>query len=248
MGDAGRQAEDAIIRRFSRGLDNRYFMLRGMRFEGAVEPFPPILIGPPGLFVLNLSQAKGIFRAREASWWQINKKNHQFSPAQPNLIKQTQEKAQKLTEILDTHGRSHPEVVPILIFANPGVDVETNNPAIRIVRMDGVETLIANFLNTHEIFPLNEIIGLSDALEVMANPEKAIPLGEGEDFFGKDLYVPDKKAPPKIPPIPIPKEMPLPPVEKKLQFSKKQWIILAVLLSLTILVLLGAIIYALSSA
>jgi flagellar basal body-associated protein FliL len=38
----------------------------------------------------------------------------------------------------------------------------------------------------------------------------------------------------------------LPPVEDKLKFNKKQWIILAVLLSLTIVVLLGAIVYALS--
>jgi hypothetical protein len=38
----------------------------------------------------------------------------------------------------------------------------------------------------------------------------------------------------------------LPPVEEKLKFTQKQWIILAVLLILTILVLLGAIIFALN--
>jgi hypothetical protein len=80
----------------------------------------------------------------------------------------------------------------------------------------------------------------------MANPEKAIPLGEGEDFFGRDFLVPEKKAPPKLPSFPGPTDLSLPPVEDKLKFNKKQWIILALLLSLTIVVLLGAIVYALS--
>jgi hypothetical protein len=40
--------------------------------------------------------------------------------------------------------------------------------------------------------------------------------------------------------------MPLPDVEHKLSFSKKQWVVLAVLLILTIVVLLMAILYALS--
>jgi hypothetical protein len=71
-------------------------------------------------------------------------------------------------------------------------------------------------------------------------------LGEGEDFFGRDLFIPEKKPLPKISDLPIPTELPLAPVEKKLQFSRKQWIILVVLLSLTIVILLGAILYTLN--
>jgi hypothetical protein len=147
---------------------------------------------------------------------------------------------------LDMHGKSHPEVLAVLIFANPGVHIETSNPAIRIVLMDGVDNLIATFRNSEEVLTPNEIDYLSNSLEVMSNPEKALPMGEGEDFFGRDLFVPEKKAPPKMPSIPIPTDMTLPPVEKKLQFTKKQWIILTVLLLLTIVVLMVAIIYALS--
>jgi hypothetical protein len=133
-----------------------------------------------------------------------------------------------------------------LIFANPGVHIENINPAIRIVLMDGVENLIATLRRSQEVLKPTEINFLSDSLEVMVNPDKAIPMGEGEDFFGRDLFVPEKKAPPKMPTITIPTDMPLPPVEEKLKFSQKQWVILAVLISLTIVVLLSAILYALS--
>jgi hypothetical protein len=239
-------AEDAIIGRFTRGLDNRFIMLHHLQLGTGREVFPPILIGPPGMILLNVSLAKGFFRATEDSWWEMSKSSHRFGPGHPDLIKQSLDYAQKLASILDERGKSHPEIIPVLIFANPGVHVETTNPAIRIVLMDGVENLIANLLKSEEVLQTNEINLLADALEVMANPEKAIPIGEGEDFFGRDLLLSEEKAPRKLPKVPIPNELSLPPVEEKLKFTQKQWIILAVLLILTILVLLGAIIFALN--
>ena len=246
IGKSGGGPDEAILDQFIRGLDNRYIMLRNLQLEKMGQVFPPILVGPAGLAVLNISNEKGFFRIRENSWWKMNKSSHRYDPAKPNLVKQSQEYAQKLGSILDVHGKSHPEVTPLLILANPGVHIESSNPAIRIVLVDGIDNLISTLLNSEEIVPPNTINTLADSLAVMADPEKAIPMGEGEDFFGKDLYVPEKKAPPKMPSISLPSDMPLPEVDKKLQFSKKQWIILGVLLFFTILVLLAAIVFALS--
>jgi len=246
IGKSGGGPDEAILDQFIRGLDNRYIMLRNLQLEKSGQVFPPILVGPAGLAVLNISNEKGFFRIRENSWWKMNKSSHRYDPAKPNLVKQSQEYAQKLGSILDVHGKSHPEVTPLLILANPGVHIESSNPAIRIVLVDGIDNLISTLLNSEEILAPNTINTLADSLAVMADPEKAIPMGEGEDFFGKDLYVPEKKAPPKMPSISLPSDMPLPEVDKKLQFSKKQWIILGVLLFFTILVLLAAIVFALS--
>ena len=246
IGKTDAYAEDAIVIHFLKGLDNRFIMLHNMQLEKIGLPFPPILVGPAGLAVLNISSEKGFFKVKEDSWWKMDKTTHRFNPGRPNLIKQSQDYAKTLASILDVHGKSHPEIVPVLVFANPGVHIETTNPAIRIVLMDGVDSLIATFLNSDEVLQPNEINFLSDSLEVMANPDKAIPMGEGEDFFGQDLFVPEKKAPPKMPSINIPTEMPLPAVEQKMQFTKKQWAILIVLLLSTIVVLLGAILFALS--
>jgi hypothetical protein len=241
-------ADNAIVARFMRGLDNRFVMLRNLQLEGLGEAFPPILIGPSGLIVLNVSRAKGIFKATEGSWWEMSKTTHRFGPGRPNLIKQSQEYSQKLAGLLDTHGKAHPAILSVLIFANPGVHIETSNPAIRIVLMDGVDSLIASILNSEEVLEPNEINFLSDTLEIMVNPEKAIPMGEGEDFFGRDLFVPEKKAPPKLPKVSIPTDLPLPPVEEKLKFTQKQWILLAVLLVMTIVVLMSAILFTLGNA
>jgi hypothetical protein len=243
IGQTDEHAEDAVIARFMRGLDNRFIMLHNMQLGSLGEVFPTILVGPAGLFVLNISHVKGFYKVKEDAWLEMNKTSHKYGPVRPNLIKQSKDFAQKLAQILEAHGKSHPEIVPILIFANPGVHVETSKPAIRIVLMDGVDSLIDSMFNSEEVLKPTEIDYLADSLEIMSNPEKAIPMGEGEDFFGRDLFIPEKKAPLTLPEIPIPTELPLEPVEKKLSFSRNQWVILAVLLVATIIVLFGAILF-----
>lgn len=245
FGKSEEHAEDAIIAHFMRGLDNRFVMLRNLPMEGTKEKFPPILIGPTGFVMLNLSAAGGDYRAKEESWWEMNKTTHRFGPGRPNLIKQTQEYAQRLAGLLDKHQKTHPPIIPVLIFVNPGVHLETSNPAIRLVRMDGVESLIGSLLSSEEILDRNEINYLSDVLEVMANPEKTIPVGEGEDFFGRDLLEPKQKPTFKLPNIKLPTKLSLPAIEEKFNFTSRQWFIIELLMVLTIIALLAGIIYVL---
>ena len=223
-----------------------FVLLHNLHLVTGREVFPPILIGPFGMMVLNISFAKGFFKAREENWWEMSKSSHRFGPGHPNLIKQSQFYANKLTNILDANGKSHPEITPVLVFANPGVHVETASPAIRVVLMDGIESLIAGMLKNEELLQPTEINYLADSLEALANLDNAISVGEDEDFFGRDLHLTDEKATRKPPKTPIPDDFALPPVEEKLSFTKKQWILLTVLLIITILVLIGAILFALS--
>ena len=243
FGKADENAEDALITRLLRGLDNRYILLRNLLVEESNEIFPPIIIGPTGVILLNISSIQGDFRAKDDSWWEMSKTTHNYNPGRPNLLKQSQELAEKLASQLDKRQKSHPEIIPVLVFANPGVQVEMSNPITRIVLMDGVENLIGAISNSDEILAPNDINILVDALEVMGNPEKAIPMGEGEDFFGRDLLEPEKKASFSLPKVKIPTKIALPAIEKKLNFSPRQWLIIEILMILLILVLIAAIIY-----
>ncbi len=245
FGKTAEHAEDAIIARFMRGLDNRFVMLHNLPAEGSGNRLPAILIGPTGVVLLNVSNAQGYFRAKEDTWWEMSKTTHRFNPARPNLMKQSQEYSEQLAAILDKRERAHPEIVPVLVFANPGVHVETSNPAMRIVLMDGVENLIGDIMNSEEVLAPNEVNFLADTLDIIGNPAKAIPMGEGEDFFGRDLLEPKQKASFSLPKIKLPTRVSLPPVEEKLKFSPRQWLIIEILMVLVILVLVGGIIYVL---
>ncbi len=238
-------ADDAIIARLMNGLDNRYVLVRNLPVEGTEETLPAILIGPPGLILLNVSPVKGYFKAKDDTWWEMSKTTQRFNPGRPNLIKQSQENAEKLAAMLDKHERTHPEVVPVLVFADPGVHVETSNPALHIVLMDGVDSLISNILNSDEVLKPNEVNYLADGLEIIGNPEKAIPMGEGEDFFGRDLIEHEKKASFSLRSIKLPTKIELPPVEEKLKFTPRQWLIIEILMVMVIVVMVGGIIYVL---
>jgi hypothetical protein len=244
FGKAEENAEEDIIAQFMRGLNNRYVMVRDLPIDDAGEKFPLILVGPTGLILINVSSARGFFKAREDTWWEMSQATQRYNPGKPNLIKQSQEYAQKLDQLLNKHEKSHPEIVPVLLFANPGVNIESTNPAVRIVLMDGIDSLISAIQNSEEVLGPSEINYLADSFEFLQNPEKAIPMGEGEDFFGRDLFEPEEKAPFKLPKIKVPK-LSLSGMDERLKFSPRQWLIIEVLMILLILILLAAIIYVL---
>lgn len=240
------QPADAIVARLQRGLDNRFIMLRNLHLEHLGPPFPPILVGPCGVAVLNMSHERGLFRAKEDTWWKMEPSSDRFSPRHPNLIRQTQDYASRLATVLDIRGKPHPEITPVLVFTDPGVHIESLNPAVRIVLMDGIDSLINGWLTSNAVLQPVEAYQLAVTLSDIADSDQATPASEGEALIGQDLPVPEKKAPPRKPAISIPRELPLHPVSEKLRFSTMQWLVLGVLLLLTILVLLVAILYALS--
>jgi hypothetical protein len=240
---SGEHAEDAIIARCMRRFDNRFIVVRNLPMERTEEYFPPILIGPAGVILLNISPLQGSFRAKDDAWFELSKSTQRYNPGHPNLIKQSLDFAQKLASQLDQHQKSHSEIVPVLIFANPGVQVETSNPAVRIVHMDGVENLIGAILKSEQVLAQNEVDQLADALEIMGNPEKAIPVGEGEDFFGRDLIEHEKKATFSLSKVKLPTKISLPAIEEKFNFSPRQWLVIEILMVLVILVLIGSIVY-----
>jgi hypothetical protein len=62
------KAYDSMISQMERALSNKFYLLRDVLIEGAEKPLPTVLVGPPGIYLLNTSFIKGIFRAKEDTW------------------------------------------------------------------------------------------------------------------------------------------------------------------------------------
>lgn len=254
IGKPKARPEDIIVAHLGRGLDNRFVLLRDMQLEALQPPFPPILVGPAGLFVLHISTEKGFFKAREDTWMKMDRGTRRFSPARPNLIRQSQEAAKRLAGVLDVHGKSHPEVIPLLVFASAGVNIESSNPAVRTVLVDGLDSLTANLMNGDEVLSPAQVSYLADGMELMVNPEKAIPIGEGEDFFGRDLLVEEKKTPRKMPTFQMPAKFDLSGrfslagLVEKFHFSRLEWLLISVLTFLLIVILVVVILLLVQAA
>ena len=235
-------AHQRLVARLQRELDNHFFLLKNLPLGNSPELVPYILIGPPGLVVLNVNTQKGMYRARDESWWEMSKTSRRYQPAGHNLIRQTMSLVQRLQGFLERQSFSNPTaILPVLLFTNPGVYVETSRPAVRIVLADGLRNLITNLVQGDEVLSPNQIRALTDLFDRAARPEQVQDvLAEEEDFFGKDLIQPEEKPAPKAP-MPVP-QLNLPPVLEKMGLRRNQWIWVSVLAVITMLVL-GALIF-----
>lgn len=237
-------AHERLVTRLGRELDNRFLLLKNLPLGDSPDLTPYILIGPNGLVVLSVSTQKGIYRARDESWWELSKTSRRYQPAHRNPIRQTLRLTQRFKTFLERQSFSCPVILPVLLFIDPGVHVETSRPAVRIVLADGVKNLAANLLQGDEVLPPNQIRVLADFLDRAARPEQVLDLlGDQEDFFGKDLIQPEEKPAPKAP-MPVP-QLDLPPVLEKMGLTRGQWVGVALLAVLTMLVLGGLIFFVL---
>jgi len=240
-------AHERLVARLQRDLDNRFFLLKNFPLGSSPELTPYILIGPTGSTILSVSTQKGIYRARDESWWVLSKTSRRYQPAPRNLIRQTLGLTQRFKTILEMQSFSCPVILPVLLFTDPGVHVETSRPAVRIVLADGIKNLVANLLQNDEVLSTSQIRMFVDQLDRMAHPEQVQELlGDEEDFFGKDLIQPEEKHATKVS-IPVP-QLNLPPVLEKMGLTRGQWIGVALLTVLTMLVLAGLIFFVLLTA
>lgn len=238
LGKSSAQIQQMILARFQRGLDNRFMMVQNFTPEGQTRPISFILIGPPGVAAFNLNLDKGVYRIKEETWQELNKSTRKYSLARVNLVKQTQILAQTVSGVLTLKGQTVAEVMPILLFADPGVHVDQTRPAIRVVLADGIDRLIASFMQSGETLNPVEVKAISDVFDNLAHP--VVPItGVEEDFFGKDLGLGMEKAKPKTA-RPAP-QLNLPPALTRVKFTRSQWIILVAFLIINILLLMGAI-------
>lgn len=242
FGQAARRSRKLTILRFERALDHHYTLLSDIPVPGAPVPIPFILVGPAGLFVIHFSGEKGLYRAKEESWWEMNPATRKFQPSHRNLIRLSQAYAKAVSAYLAEHSRPAPDPQPVLIFGNPGVHVDASRPAARVVLADGVDRFLLSLLQGGETISVPDARLIAETLEKIIRPAEK-PGAVPEDIFGKDLGIGQQAQKPAAqktshqgPQLELPASM-----TKKMAFSKKQWLVLGVLAFIAALVLVAFI-------
>lgn len=245
LGDSGLKAQESIITRLRRGLDNRFTLLRNVPLEGLDVPVPMILAGPAGVFVLHVSGEKGVYQAKEESWLEIGGATRRFQPARRNLIKIAMLLGRVVDSYLTKNEILHPEVQPVLIFTHPGVHVDTNRPAARIVLMDAVERFITDLIRGSDTLIPGDVRAIVETLQ-KADERVAAPLDEPE-ITAEQQAPPEPQEPSRLDKLAT-TGIPLPPALADLRFSKGQWMLLGVFAVFEICFLMVFIIYVILTA
>jgi hypothetical protein len=224
-------AAETVVRRFNRLLDNRYTMLRDVSLPRESRRVPLVLVGPPGVVVINPRNDAGVFRAREDAWVVMNRRTQKYEEAPENLLVQTDGYAQRMAAYLSQGETPVTEIQPLLVLASPGAHVESSRPIVRILPFDALDRYIAALVQGRAVLSGEAVQELVEALSTP--PVEPAP---------EEPVVIEPPKPKKSPP-PLSGEIKLPPALAKYNLTKPQWTLIAVMAGIEFILLIFLILF-----
>ena len=173
------KAQDVVIAIIEKQLDSNYALLRNVTLPNTEINLPFVLIGPPGIYLINVTHERGVFIARDDQWGTMI--GDRFVGARINQIGRTLAFGRVLQLYLDRQGFKGSVVVEsILMAADPGMQIESTRPAVRVVMSDALERFAASMNQARKVLDAPLANDLVRAILVgrppkPPEPEPAVP-------------------------------------------------------------------------
>src|ERR1700752_4119048 len=136
------QTQKAIITFFDRQLEKGYTLIRNMPLGQSGIIVPMILLGPAGIYVIQIASVRGRYEVRGDTW--NVEAGEKYKPAPVNLVQQTMHMAHAVKVFIERQGvklAASPE--PVLIAGDPGLHIEPVRPAIKTMMIDGIKSFVS---------------------------------------------------------------------------------------------------------
>jgi hypothetical protein len=243
------RAQETTIQTLKKVLDNRFLLLRGSVLPGTETQAPLILVGPPGIWLIEVSANKGVFRAVDDQWEEMDSKTRKYRPARVNLPARTATLAQTVNTLLTDRGVTIKSVEPVIFFTQPGAHVKAIRPPARLVQSDAIIPFSASLIQSRIVYEPEEIKAIIEVLtEPASDPEPApgefgLDLMDQSDsssqitsqkksILSSQLAAALNTSEPEI----------IRRLSPKMAFTQRQWLVLAALLVVNILVFITIIV------
>jgi hypothetical protein len=238
------EAQDFVVNAFNKVLDNQFVLLRNITLEGPDIPIPLILLGPAGIQVIYASTAKGVYRAKEGVWEKMDDRTQRFQIDRPNLLERTMLMGRALDTYLANQGLEVPASEPVLFFSDPGIHIDTTRPIVRVLMADALDRYIAGLV-TNRSFVDQDILQRVVKILTRGLDQKGV---EGQTIVERDAFsfleLPEEGAKVHKKVVVDRSE---PPVFQSIPFSKRQWLLIILLVVVNIIILVGLVIFVLMS-
>ena len=166
------QAQKAIINYFDRQLEKGYTLIRNYTLGKSGITVPIILLGPSGIHVIHVAYLKGRYEVRETAWNVAS--GDGYKPAPENLVQQTLRMANAVKAFIERQGVKVPvEIEPVLIAGDPGLHIESVQPAIRVLMIDGIKSYVANLVTAQPVLRAESVFEFTERLLNPHPPRKA---------------------------------------------------------------------------
>jgi hypothetical protein len=222
------QSQDMVISRLQSTLDDDYILLRNFNLPGLEVPIPITLIGPTGLQVVYTSSIKGIFQAKGELWLAMSSGARRFRESKPNLVNRCLLLAQAVLRHLERYEYGGINVDAVNVFTDPGIHVDTKNPATRIVMIDALDRYVASIPKAAAVLTVEKVQNLVDVLVNPPQPEFGSQFEPEDGLEIEEAFAtPRQQAGAKVTEVRV-------PGGRSLRFTAKQWLMLGGLMFTTV--------------
>jgi hypothetical protein len=239
------EAQDYVVSALNKVLDNQFVLLRNITLEGPDIPIPLILLGPAGIQVICASTAKGVYRAKEGVWEKLDDRSQHFQIDRPNLLERTLLMARALDTYLANQKLELPAAEPVLFFSDPGIHIDTTRPIVRVLMADALDRYIAGLV-TNRAFMDPDTTQKVVKILTRGIDQKGL---DGQIVVERDAFsfldVPEEGAKVRKKVVVDQSE---PSVFQNIPFSRRQWLLIILLVVVNIIILTGLVIFVLMSS
>ncbi len=166
------EAQKKIIAQLDRMLDKGFVLIRNFNLPDSEIVIPIILIGPGSFNVIIVTPVKGHFEAKEMEWNTVDA-NGNATPAKRNPIDLLVKLSRAVQKYLQLNNINIPmQVEPALIASDPGVNIDSSQPAVRVVRSDAVKSFAATLNATSPVLRAEQVLVFADLI-LEPNPQPA---------------------------------------------------------------------------
>jgi hypothetical protein len=190
------EAQNQVIAVLDKNLDKNFTLLRNVVPPGLDATIPFILVGPTGVFIMNVTPLTGMFRAKGDEWGTVT--GSTFKPEKPNLLTRTERMARAVQVFLQRQGFSDLTAVEaILLCSDPTVTVDSLRPIIRVIMRDALERFTVSVAQARIVLTPESARKIANRILNPVDPAPAQPEETAETIpnvstieHSEDPYVP----------------------------------------------------------
>jgi hypothetical protein len=137
----GKEGEDKVIEIITGVLDGDWHLFRNITLSERGGDIDSVLVGPPGVWVLEMKAFSGTYRNRLDQWEYWSGKKWKAMKKNPN--RQARKNASRLASFFKANGIKQ-WVTPVIVWANPESPLEVENSTVAIWKLDRLEDELGN--------------------------------------------------------------------------------------------------------
>ncbi len=154
------EAQKLVIQQFDRVLEKGFVLIRNFTLPKLELVIPIILVGPGGITVVHVTTAKGHIEANGDQWIIDGK------PASINLLTRVSRYARAVQMYLEYQkiNLNNSTVEGALVAVNPGAQIDSNRPVVRVVRSDAIKQFGTSLLQARPVFRSDVVFTIADRI------------------------------------------------------------------------------------